>query len=285
MRPLLLSLGVFLLCSGVARAEYPDREVDRPLLIAPGLSEVTVSAEYAAARRFFDEDGRETDLPEGAARSAITATALARYGVFQGLEVFASAPWLVRLQSEGRDDLSGSGRAALGAGYEVSPQPFLFLAARGALVLPSTARRLRTDDAGVVHHDHLAVAGAIHYKQALLDSSATHGSFEIVFPFANAEDQEIRRDPPSTLRFTAGSTFQVQQNLFVDAAASFTRTNRDRIAGGIVPRSDQFRADVRPSVGLHVLPQGDLLVTLVLPVAGRNTPRAASAIAAARLRF
>lgn len=272
--------------SAAARAEYPDREVDRPIVIAPGLSELSAGGLYARATRGFDETARTRALPAGGVESAATATVSGRYGVFQGLEVFVLAPYVVRLQESGSDRvLSGIGRAALGARYEISPRPLTFASVSGGLVLPSTARRLRTDPDGTLHRDHLAVSGAASFKQVLLDHSAAFGVAEVEFPFANEEDDDADRDPPATLRFSAGSIFQLESRVWVSAGASLTRTNRDRIAGEIVPESDQFRVDLLPALGVHLHRQIDATASAAIPVAGKNVPQSYFAGGAVRVRF
>ena len=119
----------------------------------------------------------------------------------------------------------------------------------------------------------------------LLDQTAAWGSAEIVFPFANEDDDLAERDPPATFRFAAGSIFQIDDRFHASAGASFTRTNRDRIAGGIVPRSDQFRIDLMPEVGVALHRQIDVAVGAALPVSGKNTPQSYLATATARVRF
>lgn len=278
-------LFVAMFVAGSARAEYPDREVDRPIVLPPGMSEVSAAGEYARATRGFDSDARTGALPEGGLESAATATALARYGVFQGIEVWVRAPYVLRLGAKDERPLSGTGRAAFGARYEVSPRPLTYIAAAGGIVLPSTARALRTDPDGTLHRDHLAVSGSLAFKQVLLDQTAAWGFGEIVFPFANEDDDAAQRDPPATFRFAAGSLFQIDDRFHASAGASFTRTNRDRIAGGIVPRSDQFRVDLLPELGVQILPQVDFAIGAALPVSGKNTPQSYFVTGTARVRF
>lgn len=280
------ALAAALLSALPAWAEYPDREVDRPLVLAPGMTEVFLAGEYARAMRAFDADARTHALPPGATESAVTATAFSRYGVFQGLEVWVTAPYIVRLQTANAErPLSGTGRAAFGARYEISPRPLTFVAGSGGVVLPSTARRLRTDPDGTLRRDHLAVSGSLAFKQVLLDATAAWGSAEIVFPFANEDDDRAERDPPATFRFAAGSIFQVDDRFFANAGASFTRTNRDRVSGAVIPKSDQFRVDLLPTIGMHVNRQVDLSAAAALPVAGKDTPQSYLFTGTIRARF
>lgn len=282
----LLAIAAAVLVAATAHADYPDREVDRPIVLPPGLSEAGASGEYARATRGFDADARTRALGDGGIESAVTTTALARYGVFQGLEVWVRAPYVLRLGVRGDDrPLSGTGRAAFGARYERSPRPLTYVAASAGIVLPSTSRALRTHPDGTLHRDHLAVSGAASFKQVLLDQTAAWGSAEIVFPFANEDDDLAERDPPATFRFAAGSLFQIDDRFHASAGASFTRTNRDRIAGGIVPRSDQFRIDLLPEVGVALHRQIDVAIGAALPVSGKNTPQSYLATATARVRF
>lgn len=277
---------IAILFAGTAHAEYPDREVDRPIVLPPGLSEVSAAGEYARATRGFDEGARTHALSDGGIESAATATALARYGVFQGLEVWVRAPYVVSLGVRGDErPLSGTGRAAFGARYELSPRPLTYLAAAGGIVLPSTAPALRTDPDGTLHRDHLAVSGTLSFKQVLLDATAAWGVAEIVFPFANEDDDLGQRDPPATFRLAAGSIVQIDDRFHASAGASYTRTNRDRIAGGVVPRSDQFRVDLLPEVGVLLHPQVDVAAGAALPVSGKNTPQSYLFTATARVRF
>ena len=165
------------------------------------------------------------------------------------------------------------------------PADLTFVAGELSTVLPTTARRLRTDPGGVVHPDHLAIGGTLYVKQVLLDSTAAHGSVGFVYPFANADDDRAKRDPPSTFAVTAGSTFQISERIYADATAAFTRTNRDRVSGGIVPRTDQYRVEVRPTAGIQIDPRFDLAGSASIPVAGKNTPQSYGVNAQLRFRF
>lgn len=284
MRRAVLAAAMFATIS--ARAEYPDREVDRPIVLPPGLTEASIAVEYARATRAFDESARTHALPAGGTESAATATAASRYGVFQGLEVWVTAPYIVRLQTaDAERPLSGTGRASFGARYEVSPRPLTFVAASGGIVLPSTAQRLRRDADGTLYRDHLAVSGSLAFKQVLLDATAAWGSAELVFPFANEDDDLAGRDPPATFRFAAGSIFQVDDRFFANVGASFTRTNRDRVSGGVVPRTDQFCVDLLPAAGMHVHRQVDVGFSAALPVAGKNTAQSYLFTGTIRARF
>lgn len=277
-------LGVGLLALAML-ADYPAREVERPLVVPPGMSEVAGTLEYRDADRFYDPDSRIRRLPGDASSSAALARAHGRYGLFQNLEVRVAAPWTVRLDPAGGDAVSGLGRLSLGARYELRPRPGSFVAGELDAVLPSTARRLRTDPDGTVFRDHLAIAGALHTKHSFLDASAAHASLGFIFPFANADDQDADRDPPATLFVEAGSTFQVGLHLWADATAAFTRTNREEVAGGTVPRSDQFRVDLKPSAGIHVTAAADVSLHGSIPVAGKNTPQTWGAAMQLRFRF
>ena len=268
-----------------ALADYPDREVDRPLVVEPGMSEAALTGEWARASRIYDGDARSRALPEGAAQSAVTAMVAGRYGLFRGLEVWFRAPYVVRLGTRGEDPVSGTGRGAFGARYQIQPQPMTFAAVTAGVVLPSTARKLRTAPDGTVFRDHLAVEGAAAFKQVLLDSTAAYGLAGIVFPFANEDDDEAERDPPATFRLAAGSIFQVHDRFYADAGVSYTRTNRDVVSGGIVPRSDQYRVDLRPAAGYQPLPRLDLRAAAALPVAGKNTPQSIEVTGEVRWRF
>ena len=275
-----------LLISTAAFADYPDREVDRPIVLPPGLSEIGAGAGYARAARAYDDGSRAHPLPSGGVESAILASAFARYGVFQGLEVWAVAPYIVRLQEAGADrPVSGTGRGELGARYEIHPRPLTYASVSGGLVLPSTARRLRTDPDGTLHRDHLAVSGAASFKHVLLDQTAAWGSASIEFPFANEDDDAEDRDPPATMRFAAGSTFQLEHRIWASIGGSLTRTNRDRIAGEVVPSSDQFRVDLLPAIGVHLHRQLDATISAAVPVAGKNVPQAYLAGGSLRVRF
>lgn len=265
--------------------DFPAREVDRPLVVSPGMSELNGGFEYRDAGRFYDEDSRLRRLPGDASTSAALATAHGRYGLFRNLEVRASVPWTVRLDRAGGSTVSGLGRMSLGARYQMQPAPASFVAGEVAMVLPSTARRLRTAPDGTVQRDRLAIAGALHAKHVLLDASAAHASLGFVFPFANADDQEADRDPPATLFVEAGSTFQVGHRLWADASAAFTRTGREDVGGTVVPRSDQFEVALKPSAGIHVTRAADVSLHGSIPVAGRNTPQTFGAALQLRFRF
>lgn len=269
----------------VDQGGYAAREVDRSLVLPPGVAEAAIEGEYTLAARYFDRDAATRALPAGAAARAATATIRGRYGLFRSLEVFAEGPWIVRLDPEGDRAVSGAGRAAIGARYQLSPKPITFLAADLAAVLPTTAPRLRTGADGTIHRDHLAVAGTLHLKQRLFASGAAHASAGFVAPFANADDEDAGRDPPSSFFVVAGSTFQLSDRWWADASGRFTRTNRDRVAGGVVPRSDQFLAELRPTLGANLRRDADLEVTTSLPVAGKNTPQSFGVTATVRIRF
>ncbi len=276
---------------------WPIREVERPLVIPPGVAEVEGEVAAASSSGWYDADSRRRALPDGSASSAATAAVSGRYGLFQGLEVGVRVPWIARLDTAGGDPVSGSGRAELGARYELPwpgttwtetgeqiPPPFR-VAAEAAVVLPSTARRLRTDELGVVHKDHLAIAAAIHAKHHASDATAPHASLGFVAPFANEEDRAADRDPPSSLFLSAGSTFQPSDRIWADLTATFARTNRDRVAGGAVPRTDQFLVELNPAVGLNLERNVDVALRAGIPLAGKNTPQSFSITSEARIRF
>lgn len=249
------------------------------------MSEVGGVFVYRDADRFYDSGSRLRPLPGDASTSALLATAHGRYGLFQNLEVRVAAPWTVRLDRAGGSPVSGLGRLELGARYEIRPKPIAFVAGEVALVLPSTARRLRTGPDGSVRRDHLAVAGALFAKYTVLDASAAHVSLGFVFPFANADDQQADRDPPASLFVEAGSSFQVGGHVWADGSARFTRTHRDEVAGGAVPRTDQFEVALKPSAGVHVTRAADVSLHGSIPVAGRNTPQTWGAALRLRFRF
>lgn len=285
------------LAAVLVMAAWPVREVERPIVVFPGMTEIEVGLAGTSAARWFDEDSRTRVLPPGSTTSAAAVGVGARYGLFQGLEVSVALPWIARLDPEGSEPVSGSGRAELGARYELpwpgvtwtetgeQIAPPFRIAGEIRAVLPSTARRLRTDEAGVVHKDHLAVAGALQVKHHVGELTAAHATAGFVAPFANAEDREAERDPPSTLFLAAGSTFQPSDRIWADLSAAFTRTNRDRIAGGVVPRSDQFLVELRPAAGVTVLRNLDVSVHAGLPLAGKNTPQSFTIGTGARFRF
>ena len=277
--------------------QWPIQEVARPLVAEPGMSEVEVAVAAASASRWYDADSRTRAMPPGSASSAATAEIAGRYGLFQGLEVSVALPWIARLDPAGGDPVSGAGRAELGARYELPwpgttwtetgeriPPPFR-VSGDVAVVLPSTARRLRTDDAGVVHKDHLAAAGAVRVKHHVSDHAAAHAFAGFIAPFANAEDREAERDPPSSFTLSAGSTYQATARLWADVTASFTRTNRDRVAGGVVPRTDQFLVRLEPAAGLAIARNVDVAIRLAVPLAGKNTPQSFTLSSEARVRF
>lgn len=261
------------------------------------MTEIEGELAGATASRWYDADSRRRSLPPGSVSSATSATIAGRYGLFQGLEVTVALPWIARLDPEGGRPVSGVSRAELGARYELpwpgttwtetgeQVPPRFRLSVDVAAVLPSTARRLRTDDAGVVHKDHLAVAAALRAKHHVSDAIAVHGRAGFVAPFANAEDREAERDPPTTFEVSAGATYQASDHVWGDLGAAFVRTNRDRIAGGVVPRSDQFRVEVRPALGVAITRDVDLGLRLALPIAGKNTPQSFSIASEARVRF
>lgn len=282
--PALLAL-VAALATSAHAAEYPEREVDRPLVLPPGTSEAVAIGEYERAVRAFDADARAARLPAGALQSSATAAIAARFGLFRAVEVWLAAPYIARLGAKGETPRSGTGRASVGGRYEVRPSPVTFVAASGGLVLPSTARRLRTGAGGAVRRDHLALSGGAAFKHVMLDATAAYGFAEIVFPFANEDDDAARRDPPATFRVGAGSLFQVEERLFTDFGVSFTRTNRDRSSGGVVPGSDRYRIDLRPALGVQLHPRLDARGSFEIPVAGKNTVQSFVARGEVRYRF
>lgn len=279
-----LATGLLLLAS-TANADWPAREVDRPLVLDAGTTELSLAGDVARAAHVFDEDSRARGLPDGGELTAATVTVAGRYALFQGAEVWFHAPYVARLEAPGTEPVSGSGRASFGARYEVKPSPLTFVAATAGIVLPSTSRRLRTAPDGTLVRDHLAVRGAAAFKQVLLDATAAWGTVEIVFPFANEDDDEAERDPPATYRVSAGSTFQIDSRFFVEAGAAFTRTNRDRIAGAVVAGSDQYRVELEPVAGAHLHERADARAWLSIPVAGKNTPQSWIAGGELRVRF
>lgn len=272
-----------------ARAEigdYPLREVDRPLVLIPGLAEFEARAGYADVPGNYDAEGRVARLGAGSVTSAAELEVAGRYGLFRAFEISFRAPWTASLATKAGTTQSGSGRARLGVAWTPPSTPGgADIALEGALVLPTTARVLRTDAAGVVHHDRLALAGSAGAKYRVAPDGAAHALAGFVFPFANADDRAADRNPPATFFVVAGSLFQLTDQLHADAAAGFTRTNRDRVAGGIVPRSDQFRVDLEPAIGFAPTRWYDLGLRASIPVAGKNTPQAFDLQATARARF
>lgn len=280
------SLATCLLLLGApAAAEYPAREVDRPLVLDPGTSEVSLGADLARAAHVFDGDGRSRALPDGNVLTSLTFAIGGRYALFQGAEVWFRAPYVARVEAPGTEPVSGAGRVSFGARYELQPSPLTFVAAGGGLVLPSTARRLRTRPDGSLERDHLAVTAAASFKQVLRDATAAWGAAEIVFPFANEDDDEAERDPPATFRLSAGTTFQIDALFFADAGAAFSRTNRERIAGDVVRDTDRFRVSLEATAGMHVHASGDARATLSIPVGGKNAPQSWIAGGELRVRF
>lgn len=274
----------------IARADigaFPQEEVARPVLAPAGLTETRLDATWVFAPTTWNADARTAPASDGAVTSAVLLSVTGRYGLFRALEINVRAPWTLDLHTKGGTGQDGgSGRLRLGLGWNPPwTAPGTDVALESGLVLPTTSHALRTDEAGVVHRDHLAVDGVIRAKYRLTDDSAAHAEGGLVFPFANADDRAADRSPPLTFFVSAGSTFQLDPRLWVDAAAGFTRTNRDRIAGGIVPRSDQFLVDVRPSVGVSPTRWYDLVLTGSLPLAGKNTPVAYQAGLELRARF
>ena len=270
----------------VSDADFPIREVARPLVAPDGMTELQLEADELGAPRAYDASGNAVDPPDGSITRATSADLLARYGVFRGMEVRFELPWTVTARAAGESRaLYGSGRAQLGAGYELDPAPRARLAGTAMLVLPTTAQRMRTDPTGTVAKDHLAVAGTIAFQERLGEGGAARVAFGGIHPFPNADDLLAARSPPSTLFGALSWTQQLDERFWARAAASATRTNRDRVAGGIVPRSDQYVVDAIASAGFDIDLRNDVLVDAWAPLAGHNTPRAYGLGAGFRIRF
>lgn len=281
---------VLLFLPAVASAEigdYPIRESDRPLVLVPGLAEFDLTAGFTKVPGAYDADARVAHTIAGGVTSSWDSTLVGRYGLFRDFEIHVRAPYTLALATKGSSTaISGSGRAALGVSW-TPPETGTSadLALGGALLLPTTARSLRTDPAGLVHHDHLAVAASLDGKIRVADDAAAHGGGSIVFPFANEDDRTNDRNPPASFSIGAGSTFQLSDRVWTDASAAFSRTNRDRVAGGIVPRSDQFLVDFEPSIGIAPTRWYDLRLSASIPLAGKNTSQAFALRLGARARF
>ncbi|HVO29411.1 MAG TPA: hypothetical protein VMV18_01690 [bacterium] len=279
-----------LLFPGVARADlgdFPSSEAARPLLATPGLTEIETQAAWVHAPDVYGADARIAAAPAGVITSAIGAEIAGRYGLFKSFEISFREPWTFALNTRAHEGAtSGSGRARLGLSWTPPwTASGVDVAIDGALVLPTTAHVFRTDATGAVHPDHLSVGGSLRAKYLLSDDDAAHVEGGFLFPFANSDDRAADRVPPASFFVSAGSIFQLGERAWVDAAAGVTRTNRERIATGIVPQSDQFLVDAHPAIGLSPTRWYDLILTASLPVAGKNTSQAYSVGAVVRARF
>ena len=286
-----IRLALFLiLFPAISHAEigsFPIREADRPLVLVPGLAEFGVTAGYAKVPGDYDADARVVGVGPGSVTASWDTMLVGRYGLFRDFEIHVRAPWTLDLATKGSNrTLSGSGRAALGVSWtppDTGTSADLRLT--GELLLPTTARALRTDPAGLVHHDHLGVSGALDGKIRIAEDAAAHAGASFVFPFANADDRTNDRNPPLSFSIGAGSLFQASERVWIDAAAGFVRTNRDRVSGGIVPRSDQFLVDLEPAIGISPTRWYDVALSSSIPVAGKNTAQAFALRLTARARF
>ena len=96
MRYRFVVLVLIALAPAGARAEigdYPIRNVDRPLLLIPGLAEFTADASCSTSPSQYDAGGRVVRSADGSVIAAAGLMIAGRYGLFRDFEIGFRAPW------------------------------------------------------------------------------------------------------------------------------------------------------------------------------------------------
>ena len=277
---------------------YPRLEVERPLTLPRGLSEVQVGLSYFDASRYFNADGESTAFEDSEEWRLLEVLIELDYGLAPWLKVGAGIPYFSgkEFEAEGENlgDLYGLARLRLvGNAAKTAELDFDFQASfpTGDADLEMELKNkhfyqenLRTGDPNV--DLFFGLSGRYSWNKM-----AFRGGFLYGYRFAGeiksgieALEDTVEFDPGESLELNLEYLYQIQSWLAGSVGLDYQEQAANELDGESL-EDDWSLWRIRPGVELQITPNMDLIVETAFPLSGQNAPVAYPIIVLWKNRF
>ncbi len=295
----------WLVLAGSARAQearekpgYPLLEVERPLTLPRGITEIPAGLSYFDADRFFNADGESTAFADSDDWRLLTVLIEMDYGLASWLEVGAGIPYYSGRQFSGEGDnlgdLFGFARFKLLENKAKTRELALdfktsFPTGDSDIVMQLENKRffqknLRTGDPSMDFF--FGLSGRWTYNKMAFRGGFAYGyrlEGEIKSGIEAVEDT-VKFDPGESFDAHFDYLYQIRSWLVGTIGLDYSEQAANKIAGQ--SQDDDWRLlRVRPGAELQITPNMDLAVEIALPLSGQNQPVAYPIIVTWKNRF
>ena len=265
-------------------ADYPEREVDRPVLPVKDGFRLELDVRSLSTDQALDEDGEAVDLDD--AYQLLSAEISIEYGVARSFSVYGGLPYLLVEFNDTRG--GGIGDAFIGCAYQPVANPRGSVAIGAHLSLPSgdpdyhytiedgerVLDNVRTGDPGVNYYP--IIEGRLNAGPASFRASAYYeitGEGDVVYdkPFSREEDVAV--DPGDGYGGTAAVYMQAASWLvFYGGVRHQQRGETEVDIDGEDLEDDYYLTEAMGGALFQVNDELDISVHGGVPIAGKNTP-------------
>ncbi len=294
--------GALFLCASAAFSQeglenYPGREVDRPLLLVPGIYELTMVASYIDTREVYNLDGR-LESSDDTCRLLDLRFDLG-YGITPRLQAGMSLPYLSG--ETGEAEGAGIGDVSANIYYGLIPEPSAFSAALYLrLSYPSGNHNLEFEwnDEGekvqtrfITGDPYYDLFPGLALKWQMKDW-ALEGSLEYVYTYPG--EVQVKRgfkkeskdvDPGNGLNAYMSGIYQIKDKLALFLDLRYISRLESEIEDKDDPDDQTMSLSLGPRVLYHISPDNDLYLGTQYVLDGINTKAGLPLYMGIRARF